>query len=145
VHELDLLLATSSPIAERLAQSLIFDRIPAHADAQSHPTAAKHIHLGGLLGHQDGLALRKDQHSSRQLDRRGERSEITQQHEHFVKAIVAGIPSPSRPGRGSGAEHMVVDEDVFVTQLFDLRRPVSDVNRIVADFQLREDRPDPHT
>ena len=36
---------------------LIFDRIPADADAQSHPTAAEHIHLGGLLGHQDGLGV----------------------------------------------------------------------------------------
>jgi hypothetical protein len=39
---------------------------------------------------------------------------------------------------------MVVDDDVLITELFDLGRPASDVSRIGANLCLRKDRPDSH-
>jgi hypothetical protein len=143
-HELDLFLAPRSSVGERLAQSLVLHWVPAHADAQPHPSPAEHIHLSGLLRHQYGLALRQDQHAGHQLDGGRERRDVAEQNEHLVEGIVTGIAPPALSGRGSRAEHMVVNEDVLITELFDLGRPASDVSRIGANLRLRKDRPDSH-
>ena len=50
------------------AERLVFDVVPADADAEPQPPAAEDVDLGRLLGDEAGLALRRDQHAARQAD-----------------------------------------------------------------------------
>src|SRR5205085_1930233 len=63
-EQLDLLLAARAAVAERLAEGLVLDGVPADADPEPQPAAAEQVDLGGLLGHQHGLPLRQDQHTA---------------------------------------------------------------------------------
>ena len=47
-------------LMEVLVQGDVFNLVPAQPHTQAQPPAAQHIQRGGLLGHQDGLALRQD-------------------------------------------------------------------------------------
>ena len=59
-QHLDLLLAALAARTPVLVQRLVFDRIPADANAQPQTPAAEHVNLRRLLGHQRRLPLRQD-------------------------------------------------------------------------------------
>ena len=57
-QQFDLLGGALAPVAEVLAECLVFDGVPTDPDPQPQPSAAEQVDLGGLLGDQCGLALR---------------------------------------------------------------------------------------
>ena len=67
-HHLDLLGLPRAARLPRGTERLIFDMVPADADAEAQPPAAQDIDFGCLLGDEAGLALRQDQHAAAQLD-----------------------------------------------------------------------------
>src|SRR5207237_2372776 len=56
----DLLLHPYAAVGELLAERLVFDGVPAEADAEPELAVGEQIHLRRLLGHERGLALGKD-------------------------------------------------------------------------------------
>ena len=64
----DLLVHACPSVREILAERLVFDGVPAEADAEAEPAAGEQIHLRGLLGHERGLALGKDDDPGDQLE-----------------------------------------------------------------------------
>jgi len=56
---------------EVLVETGKLDLVPADPNAEPEPSAAQHIEAGRLLGDEDGLALRQDQHTGREAELRG--------------------------------------------------------------------------
>ena len=118
-HQLDLLLGAAAPIMKILAERLVLDGVPAHADAEAEPAAAQHVHRGGLLRHERRLALRQDDDAGDELDALGDAGEVAEQHERLVELVgVAVGAAPALAARGVRAEHVVEGEQVVVAQLF---------------------------
>src|SRR4029450_572819 len=87
-QELDLLLESPTAIAERHAERLVFDRVPALPDAEAKPAAGEEVDLDGLLREERRLALRGDHDPRRELGRRGGRREVAAEDEGLVERVV---------------------------------------------------------
>jgi len=59
-----------------------------------------------------GLALREDDDTRCELQARGNRRQVAEQHEDFMEHAVVRIPTPARPLRGIRPEDVVVREQV---------------------------------
>ena len=77
-HQLYLLLAAPAPVGEAFAQTLVFDRVPAHADAQPQPAASEHVDFGRLFGHEAGLPLAEDQNAGHHFDFLGKTGQVAE-------------------------------------------------------------------
>ena len=131
--------AAAAAIAEVFAQSLELHIVPAHADAQAQAAAGQHIHRGGLLGHQGGLALRQDQDAGGQLDFFGQAGQIAEQDKGFVKGVGMAVGTiPLGAAAGVGAQHMVKNQQMFIAQPFGGLDKIAHGGRVVADFGLGE-------
>ena len=145
-HQVNLLLGADAPVAEILAQGFELHVVPAHADAQGEASAAEHVDLRGLLGHQRGLALGQDQDAGDQADARGQRSDERQRCQRLVDhAVVRIVTAPDvLVVVRVGAEDVVGDEEVVELHAFHGFDIVADGGRVGADFGLREDCADLH-
>src|SRR5215469_15024330 len=93
LHDLDLLLGAATAIVKVLVEPGKLDLVPADPDAEPEPTAAQHIEAGSLLGDENGLALRQDQHPGREAELRGAAGEKAEQHKGVMKQ-----PGPGAAG-----------------------------------------------
>ena len=85
-----------------LPERLVLDRVPAEPDAEPEPAAGEQVDLGGLLGHERGLALRQDDDAGDQLERR-HRGQVAEHHERLVERRRARCTDPPSPGGPSGS------------------------------------------
>ena len=84
LHHLHLLLGAAAAIVEILVEPGELDLVPADPDAEPEPAAAQHIERSRLLGDENGLALRQDQHAGRKSELVRASGEIPEQHERVV-------------------------------------------------------------
>src|SRR3954454_14470280 len=106
LHDLDLLFRAAATIVEVLIETDEFDLVPSHPDAEPETAAAQHVETGGLLRYQHGLALRQDQHASRETELRAHPGEIAEQNEWIVIKAV-GNTFASGSARRVLPHHMV--------------------------------------
>lgn len=144
-QQIDLLALAASPVGELLVQRLVLDGVPADADTEPEPVAREHSQLGGLLGHQHGLALGEDDHGRGQLDRVGHGGDEAQQRERLVErdVLVVGAFESARPV-AIGAQHMVVDEEVGDALGLQTLGVRSDRPRVGADLVVGQYGSDAH-
>jgi hypothetical protein len=130
---------------EVLVQGVVLDGVPADPDAESQPVPGQHRDLGGLLGHQHGLALRQDQHGGDELDPVRARGEEPEQHERLVERGVRVVRSLEAAGPVPvDADHVVVHEEVGHAELLRALRERPHRPRVGADLVMRDDRADLH-
>src|SRR5262245_272143 len=129
-----------------LAERFVLHMIPAETDAETKASTAQDINFGSLLRYECGLSLRQDHDACRQLQARRNCRKKTEEHHRFMKWMLVrvGTREASFPVR-VGAEHMIVDEEVVVSESLGGLRVVSNRVRIVAEFNLRKDNTIFHT
>ena len=138
-HHLNLLSGAAAPVLPVLAQPLVLNLVPAHADAQAQPAVGQHVHLGGLLGHQRRLALRQDDDARAELDLLGERGQVAEHHERLVEHIVLVVGTVPLGALGVvRAQHVVEHQQVLVAQRLGGLREILHGNRVSPDLGLRE-------
>jgi len=76
-----LLLRALAAIAEVLVETDEFDGVPPDADAEPKTAAAENIETRRLLGHENSLSLRQDQHLGREFDLARRGTQESEQHE----------------------------------------------------------------
>jgi len=69
-------------------QRVVFDPVPACADAETQTPLGKDLHLGCLFRNQSRLTLRGHQDSSDESDPLRDSSQIPEQHEHLVEFVL---------------------------------------------------------
>ena len=72
--------------------------------------------------------------------------QVAEQHERLVKVILFGVRPPQLRIAAvmNGAEHVVVSEDVGITQFFRVLRPFADDRRVVPDLLVWKHDADLH-
>ena len=86
--------------------SISFQPLPI---SEAHPPARKDVQRGGLLGNQDGLALRQDQHTGGKLDPRRDRRHKAKEDKRFVESgMESGPAGVAARAVGIGSDHVVV-------------------------------------
>jgi hypothetical protein len=116
-----------------------FDPVPADPDTQPKPAPREQVNIGGLFGEQGRLPLRQDDHARYQFEALGDAGEVGVGDQRLVEGIgflVRAGQLRFSPGM-NGAEDMIVDDDMVVTQVF--RRLGKRLNRpcIAVEFDLR--------
>ena len=130
-EQFHLFLGAATPGREIFAQGFVLHMVPAHAHAQAQSAAAEHVDLRRLLGHQGGLTLAKDQDCRHQLDAGGQCRHVTEQHEDFVEQAFFRVSAhPGLMVVGIGAQHVVVGDDVGVTEFFRSLNIIPDCDRV---------------
>ena len=137
--------ALRAPRSPKLrAERVVLHRVPADADAESEAAFAQDVDLGRLLRHERGLPLREDDHAGDQLELR-DAGEEAEQHERLVERRVDVVGAgPTVVHRGVGAEHVVVREEVRVSERFDPCAVRPHRAHVRADLGLREHHADLH-
>jgi hypothetical protein len=133
LHDLDLLLGAASAVMEVLVEPGKFDLVPADPDAEPEPAAAQHIETGRLLGDENGLALRQDQHARRKTKLIRASGKKAEQHERVVIQPGPGAAGLRRAGF-SGAEHMVGRLDEMIADCFCSLRIFAHDGRLAPDI-----------
>src|SRR5262249_7118102 len=124
-------------------ERLVFDVIPPHPDAEPQAPTAQQVGLGRLFGNDAGLALRRDQHTARKTNSRGDRCEETEGYECLVERVFLIIAwRPSIACRR--AEDVVRHFYVGIAQIFRRLRPVADLCGIGTDISGRKERIESH-
>ena len=124
---------------EVLAERLVLDVVPSDAYAEPEASAAEQVYLRGLLGDQGGLALGKDDDGGYEPDAAGDASEVAERHERLVKRVGGGVvPRPSGPRGRVGAEDVVVEDEVFVAEVFRRLGELADGAGVFAELVLGE-------
>ena len=141
----DLLGGTAAPVFPVLPQGLVLNFVPAHADAQAQAAAGQHVHLGGLLGDQGGLALGQDDDAGAHFNLFGDGGQIAEHYERLVEHIVLVVGAVPLGALGRvGAQHMVKDQQVCVAQGLGGLGKILDGGRVGADFGLGKDGSELH-
>ncbi len=117
-----------------LVQGLVFDAVPAAADAEPEAVVREHRQLRRLLGGQRGLALGQDQHGGGQSQRGGHACDVTEGDEDLVEGVPVGVWAGQLVNARVGAEHVVVDQQMLEAHRFDGLRVVADCAGVIADF-----------
>src|SRR3954465_12419467 len=101
-------------------ETVKFHPVPADPDAQAKPAICEQIDISGLLGKQRRLALREDDHAGYEFEFLGDAREIGVGDQWLVERIAFLMRAGQFRFSASmlSAEHMVVDDDVVVTQDF---------------------------
>ena len=111
--------------------------VPAHADSETELASGQDVYLGGLLGHQRGLALAQDQHRCHQFKVLGDGCCVAIEHHWFVEHVPAVVgPSPVGPMGEVGAQHMVEYRYVVVSQLLGCLEILAHSAGVGADLRL---------
>ena len=143
-HQRHLLVEPFSPVREVLAERLVLDPVPPEPDAESESSPREEIDLGGLLGGEDGLALREDDDARDELDGR-DRGQVPEEHERLVESRrdVVGA-APASVDFWVRADDMVVREDMGEAERLDSVAVCAHGADVAAELRLREDDTDPH-
>jgi len=68
-----------------LAESLVFNVVPADTDIQAQPPTGQQIDIGGLPRDQGRLSLRQHQDPGCELEAIGDAGQIAEHHERVVE------------------------------------------------------------
>ena len=137
LHDLDLLFRAASTVVEILVEADELDRVPADADAEAKAAAAQHVERSGLFRHENGLALRQDQHLRRKLDVPRAAGKEAEQHERVVKEIRRGVAvAPIGPARDIDPQHMIRRGQILIADLLGRLGKITDRHRIAADLGI---------
>src|SRR5713226_650970 len=90
-QDLDLLLDTAPTRPELFAERVVLDVVPADADAEAQAASAQDVDLGGLLGHERGLALRQDEDAGDELELGGDRRQESEEHHELVEGMLVRV------------------------------------------------------
>src|SRR5207248_2188240 len=145
-EDLDLLLDPFGAVPPAHPEGFVLDVIPADGRAETHTPPRKDVERRGLLRNECGLTLRQDHDAERELQLLRDRREIAEEDERFVKRIpvrVRALP-PRGPAGWIGAEHVVVGDDVRVSEILGSLRERGDPSGIVPDLLMRIDDTDAH-
>ena len=140
-HQVDLFLGADAASGEILAQRLELHVVPANADAQGEAAATEHVDLGGLLGHQGGLALGQDEDAGDEANALRQRGDECQRSQRLMDDAVVSVVVVADMGMVGriGSQHVVGDEQVVELHLLDGLHVVADGGRVRPDFGLGED------
>src|SRR5262245_16824346 len=123
-----------------LAERFVLHMIPAETDAETKASIAQDIHFRSLLRYERGLSLRQDHDACRQLQACRNCRKKTKEHHWLMKWMLVRVGTREAPFPvWVGAEHMIVDEQVVVSEILGGLNVVSNGVRIVAEFNLRKD------
>ena len=143
-HDLDLLLAALAAVGEIHAERLIFDVVPADANAEAQAAPAQDIDGGGLFGDQCRLSLPDDDDAAGEFYFFGDGGEISIEHEQLVKTVGMFVRALEIVRRGVAAEHMVEGQDMVEAEPFHGLGIILDRGWVGADFGLWKDGSDTH-
>ena len=141
----ELFLTAFAAVVKILVQGLVFHGVPADAHAQAQPSAAEHVYGRRLLGHQRRLPLTQNDDRRHQFQLLGNGGEIAVEHEGLVKHIalcVGAFPIPVVCR--VGAQDVVKDDHVGVTQFLGRLGEIAYGFRVGADLGLRENDTELH-
>ncbi len=131
------------------AQGVVFEMVPADADAEPQASAAEDVDGRRLLGDEDGLPLREDDDAADESDALGGVREVAEEDEGLVEHAVEGVGGrPASEGLPIGAighvgaDHVVVGEDVVEAHLLDGDGVGLDGLGVSGYLGLREDGAD---
>src|SRR5581483_12320000 len=80
-----------SSVLEVLTERLVFDGVPAEADAQSEAAPREDVDRRRLLGNQNGLSLGQDDDAGHEPDPTGDPGQEGEQCEGLVKGVSMGV------------------------------------------------------
>ncbi len=89
--QFDLLLLPRAASAEVLAEGFVLDVVPTDAHTEAESTSRQQVDVGGLTGHQRGLALRKQKNPGGETDPLGNVCEVAKHDERVVGRIEFGV------------------------------------------------------
>jgi hypothetical protein len=140
-QQADLLLDPRGADREVDSERVVLHRVPADAHAEPEPPRREQVEGGDLLGHQRGLALRKDEHVGHQREPGGLR-QPREEHERFEERIGVVVEAvPVGTGGRVGAEHVVVDQQVIEAGVLEPLHERDDLVGIhLRELRLREHR-----
>src|ERR1700730_8315785 len=120
-------------------ETVVFHPVPADPDAQAKPAIREQVNIRGLFGEQGSLSLRQDDHARRQSEVLGNTGEVSVGDQRLVERIVLFIRAGQLRFSAfmNGAEDMIVDHNMVVTEVFGRLGKRLDRPRIAAKFDLR--------
>ena len=120
-------------------ETVEFHPVPADPDAQAKPAIREQVDIRSLFGEQRSLSLRQDDHARYQFELLGDAGEVGVGDQRLVERIGFFIRAGQfRFSAGmNGAEDMIVDHNMVVTQLFGRLGKRLDRPCIAAKFDLR--------
>ena len=120
-------------------ETVVFDPVPADPDPQAKPAIREQVDIRGLLGEERRLSLWQDDHAGDQFELLGDAGKVGVGDQRLVKRIGFFIRAGQlRLSAGmNGAEDMIVDHDMVVTQIFRRLRKRLDRPRFAAKLDLR--------
>jgi hypothetical protein len=143
-QKLHLALDPLPPVGEVLAQGLVLDGVPSEADTEPEPAAGEKVDFGRLLGDQGRLPLRENDDPGDELQR-CESGQVAEEHERLVEGRVEVVGArPSLVDGRVGPHHVVVGDDVGVTELFHPGPVGAHGAGVTADLGLGEHDADLH-
>jgi hypothetical protein len=103
-------------------ETVVFYPVPADPDPQAKPAIREQVDIRGLFGEQRSLSLRQDDHARDQFELLGDAGEVSVGDQRLVERIGFFIRAGQfRFSAGmNGAEDMIVDHNMVVTQVFRL-------------------------
>src|SRR4051794_4029082 len=101
-------------------KTVVFHPVPADADAEAKPPLREQVNIRSLFGEQSRLPLRQDDHARYQFEVPGDPGEVCVGDQRLVERIGYFIwTGQLRLSAGmNGAEDMIVDYNMVVTQAF---------------------------
>jgi hypothetical protein len=119
---------------EILVEADELDLVPADPDAEPEAAAAQHVERCSLLGDENRLALRQDQHLGRKLDRLGATGKEAEQRKRIMEQIGRGVAvAPAGTARHIDAEHVVGHRQILIADFLGGLREFAKRGRIAAD------------
>jgi hypothetical protein len=110
----DLLVEGGPPRFERRAERVVLRRVPADAEPHPQPFVAQQIEGRELLRREEGLALRKHQHSGHEPQPLGRGGGVPEQHEGLIEGRAVDVRDDREVFQGltRRAGDVVVDHHV---------------------------------
>ena len=141
----DLFLDPLAAVGEAHSKRLVLHLIPADANTENEAPRRQNVHLCRLLRHERRLPLGENEDRGCELQPRGDRGQITEQHERFVEHRTMVVGAGPAPGPvGVSPEDVVEHHQTVVAELLDGPRVSRDDFSIGPDLQLREHSARPH-
>ena len=103
-QDVDLLFQQCGAIGEVDTQPFVLRRVPTDSDGRPDSSAAEQVDRRDLLGNQSDLSLRQHQHAGDELQTRGDRGEVAEEHEDLVERVLGGVRRVREAAERTGAE-----------------------------------------